>query len=93
MRCQGLRNTARAASFAATTLMLTTSALADEARAVAVTPRQMAHCLIQRIHEDRRGERTESYQDALRACKQDLAAEANRSTTAMNSGNDTEASK
>ena len=92
MRCQGLRNTARA-SFAAT-LMLTTAALADPARTVAVTPRQMAHCLIQRIHEDRRGERTESYQDALRACKQDLAAEANRgTTTAMNSANDTEASK
>jgi hypothetical protein len=94
MRCQQLRSAAATSSFAAITLMVTTAAIADEPKTAAVTPRQMAHCLIQRIHEDRRGERTESYKEAFKACKQDLAAEADRSTTtAMNSANDTEASK
>jgi hypothetical protein len=66
-------------------MMLATAASADEPKSAAVTPRQMAHCIIQRIHEDRRGDRTESYKDAFKACKQDLAAEADRgSATAMN---------
>jgi hypothetical protein len=78
--------------------MLSTAAPAEEPKVAAVTPRQMAHCLIQRIHEDRRGERTESYKDAFKACKQDLAAEADRGTTtamnsAENSADDSQASK
>jgi len=93
MRCQGFRSVAIASSFSAL-LMSTTAALADESKTAAVTPRQMAHCVIQRIHEDRRGDRTESYKDAFKACKQDLAAEADRgSATAMNSANDAEASR
>jgi hypothetical protein len=94
MRCPGFRSAAITASFSAVTLMLATAALADEPKSAAVTPRQMAHCVIQRIHEDRRGDRTESYKDAFRACKQDLAAEADRgAATAMNSANDAEASR
>ena len=93
MRCQGFRSMAIASSFSAL-MMSTTAALAEEPKTAAITPRQMAHCMIQRIHEDRRGDRTESYKDAFKACKQDLAAEADRgSTTAMNSANDSEASR
>ena len=93
MRCQGFRSVAIATCFSAL-LMLTTAASADEPKTAAVTPRQMAHCVIQRIHEDRRGDRTESYKDAFKACKQDLAAEADRgSATAMNSASDAEGSR
>jgi hypothetical protein len=93
MRCQGFRSVAIASSFSAL-MMWTPAALADESKTASITPRQMAHCMIQRIHEDRRGDRTESYKDAFKACKQDLAAEADRgSTTAMNSANNSEASR
>lgn len=93
MRCQGISKAATS-PFVALGLVLASAAIADEPKTAAVTPRQMAHCLIQRIHEDRRGERTESYKDAFKACKEDLAAEADRgTTTAMNSGNAAEASK
>lgn len=93
MRCQNVRSAAITSSFATITFLMANAALANDTKTT-VTPRQMAHCLIQRIHEDRRGERTESYKDAFRACKEDLAAESDRSTTtAMNSGNDTEAAK
>lgn len=95
MRCQGISHAGTTPIFAAVTLMLTSAALADEPKAAPITPRQIAHCMIQRIHEDRRGDRTESYKDAFRACKEDLAAEADRgSATAMNSAaNGTEADK
>jgi hypothetical protein len=74
--------------------MLATAVHADEPKSAAITPRQIAHCMIQRIHEDRRGERTESFKDALKACKQDPAVDADRDTaTAMNAASDTEASK
>jgi hypothetical protein len=93
MRCQGLRSAAIAASVSSI-LTLAAPAWADEPKSAAITPRQMAHCVIQRIHEDRRGERTESYKDAFKACKQDLAAEAERGTaTAMNAANDAQAAR
>jgi hypothetical protein len=93
MRCQEFRSAAITSSFATITLLMTAASLADETK-TAATPRQIAHCMIQRIHEDRRGDRTESYKDALKACKQDLAAETDRgTTTAMNSGNDAEPAK
>ena len=94
MRCQAFRYAAMTSSFPAMTLMLASAAMADEPKAAAVTPRQMAHCMIQRIHEDRRGDRTESYKEAFKACRQDLAAEADRgATTAMNTAGDQQASK
>jgi hypothetical protein len=94
MQCQGIRSAAIATSFSCITMMLATAAWADGPKSAAVTPRQMTHCIIQRIHEDRRGERTESYKDAFKACKQDLAAEADRgAATAMNAANDAEAAR
>jgi hypothetical protein len=94
MRCPEFRRAAINSAFSAMSLMMATAAIADEPKSAAVTPRQVAHCMIQRIHEDRRGDRTESYKEAFRACKQDLATEADHgATTAMNSGNDSEASK
>jgi hypothetical protein len=93
MRCKEIRSAAMTSSFASLTFLMASAAIADDSKP-AVTPHQMAHCMIQRIHEDRRGDRTESYKEAFKACKQDLSAEADRgTTTAMNSGNDTEASK
>ena len=92
MRYQGIRNAGT--FFAPIALMLATAVHAEEAKTASVTPRQIAHCLVQRIHEDRRGERSESYKDALRACRQDLAAGADRNTaTAMNAAEATQASK
>jgi hypothetical protein len=91
MRYQGIRNTG--SFLAPITLMLATAVHAEEPKSTPVTPRQIAHCLVQRIHEDRRGERSESYKDALKACRQDAADADRNTTTAMNSANDTEASK
>jgi hypothetical protein len=94
MRCSGFRSAAITSAFSAMSLMMAMSAIADEPKSAAVTPRQMAHCMIQRIHEDRRGDRSESYKEAFRACKQDLATEADHgATTAMNTGNGSEASQ
>ena len=94
MRCQGFRSAAITSSFSALMLLSATAAMAAEPKTAAVTPRQMAHCIIQRIHEDRRGDRTESYKDAFKACKQDLTAEADRgAATAMNAANESEASR
>jgi len=94
MRCREFQSAVTTSSFAAMTLMLTSVAMAEEPKTAVVTQHQMAHCLIQRIHEDRRGARTESYKDAFRACKQDLAGEADRATpTALTAANDVEASK
>jgi hypothetical protein len=94
MWCPGIRSTVIACSSSALSLLLATTAIADGAKAAAVTPRQLAHCLIQRIHEDRRGDRSESYQEAFKACKEDLAAEADHgSTTAMNAPSDMETAK
>ena len=92
MRCQEFRSAAITSSFATITLLMAAASLADEAK-TAATPRQLAHCLIQRIHEDRRGDRTESYKDALKACKEDLAETDRGTTTAMNSGNGAEPGK
>jgi hypothetical protein len=93
MRYQGIRSAGTISLFVGT-LTLASTVFAEEPKSAAVTPRQMAHCMIQRIHEDRRGERTESYKDAIRACKQDLAADADRDTpTAMNTANAAQSSK
>jgi hypothetical protein len=93
MQCQEFRSAAITSSFATITLLMSAASFADASK-TAATPRQLAHCLIQRIHEDRRGDRTESYKDALKACKEDVAAETDRTTTtAMNSGNEAEAAR
>ena len=94
MWCQGFRSAALTHSFSAVIFVTATAAMAGEPKIAAVTPRQIAHCMIQRIHEDRRGDRTESYKEALKACKQDLGAEGDHgAATAMNTANDSEASK
>jgi hypothetical protein len=67
---------------AAATPLATTPALAQEPRDSAATPRQLAHCMMKRLRADR----GESYRDAFKACKQELAAaESERNAdTAMN---------
>lgn len=93
MRCQEIRRSASRSSIGAAGMLLASAAFADTPpKPAPITPHQMAHCVLQRIHEDRRGDRNESYKDAFHACRQGLAAEADRSTaTAMN--NDSRASK
>ena len=91
MQCKEIRRFANYSLMAAIGLVTAGAAFADQPKP-AITPHQMAHCVLQRIHEDRRGDRTESYKEAFHACKQDLAAEADRGTaTAMN--NDSPPSK
>jgi hypothetical protein len=90
MRCQKARRLANISSVTAG-IFLASAALADPPKPAPITPHQMAHCMLQRIH-DRRGDRSESYKEAFHACKQDLATEADRATaTAMN--NSTQPSK
>lgn len=61
--------------------LLTTPAMAQEPKDSAATPRQVAHCMMKRLRADR----GESYRDAFRVCKQELAAESDRNAdTAMN---------
>lgn len=92
MQCHEIRRLTIAPSFAAVGILLAGAALADQPKPAPITAHQMAHCMLQRIHEDRHGDRNESYKEAYHACKQDLAAEADRGTaTAMN--NDREGSK
>jgi hypothetical protein len=56
-------------------------AMAQEPRDSAATPRQVAHCMMKRLRADR----GESYRDAFKVCRQELAAEADRNAdTAMN---------
>ena len=45
-------------------------AFAGDLDAPAVTPRQMAHCMMKRL----RANTAESYRDALKACKSEFAA-------------------
>jgi hypothetical protein len=92
MRCQEIQRLSITPSLAAIGILLANTALADQPKPAPITAHQMAHCMLQRIHEDRRGDRNESYKEAFHACKQDLNAEADRGTaTAMN--NDREESK
>ena len=94
MRSPMCRHVIAAGSLPAVALALSTVALSDEPKSAAVTPRQMAHCVIQRIHENRRGDRTESYKEVFRACKQDLEAEVDHGPqTAMNRGTETKTPK
>jgi hypothetical protein len=89
MASQGFRHAANRTSpvfiafmlAAAPTLLLTTPALAQEPKDSAATPRQVAHCMMKRLRADR----SESYRDAFKACKQELTAEADSNAdTAMN---------
>jgi hypothetical protein len=87
---QGFQHAANPTSSAFIALMLAaaaiplaaTPALAQEPRDSAATPRQVAHCMMKRLRADR----GESYRDAFKVCKQQLAAEPDRNAdTAMNS--------
>jgi hypothetical protein len=94
MRRQEFRYTVTTAAAALGLMTMTLPAMADDAGGRAVTARQIAHCMMQRLHEDRRGDRSESYRDAYKACKEDpTAAAALGAATAMNAASDTTASK
>jgi hypothetical protein len=94
MRCQGFEYSVNTAAAAIGLMVMAMPAMADESNGRAITPRQMAHCVIQRLHEDRRGDRSESYRDAFKACKEDPGVESNRdAATAMSAANGTVASK
>lgn len=89
---QGFRHAANRTSHACIALtlaaapmaLLTTPASAQEPRDSAATPRQVAHCMMKRLRADH----GESYRDAFKACKQELAAESARNAdTAMNTAN------
>lgn len=62
-------------------LLMSTVAAAADPESPGVTPRVMAHCVMNRV----RANHTESYRDAFKACKAQFAtAQADRSTeTAM----------
>lgn len=79
-RSASIAGTAFAAFIAA--MLLSMPAMADEAKAPAITPRQMAHCMMQRLHEDR----TQTYKVAFKLCREDLTAAQNPrlANTAMN---------
>jgi hypothetical protein len=49
-------------------LVTSVPAFADDSKSPAVTPRQLAHCMIKRV----RSSNSESYRDAYRACKDQL---------------------
>jgi hypothetical protein len=58
-------------------LLMSTVAAGTDRGSPAVTPRVMAHCMMKRL----RVNNTESYRDAFKACKEQLAtAQADRST-------------
>ena len=88
MAYQGLQDAANrtAPAFAALMLAaamptLSTPVFAQEPKESAATPRQVAHCMMKRLRADR----GESYRDAFKTCKQELAAEPDRNPdTAMN---------
>jgi hypothetical protein len=94
MRCQGFRYAVTTSAAALGLMIMTVPAMADESSGRAITPRQIAHCMMQRLHDDRRGDRSESYRDAYRACKEDLTAAADLgAASAMMTANATSASK
>lgn len=70
---------------AAILLVITMPAVAGDGKNSAVTPRQMANCMVKRM----KASRTESYRDAFNGCKEQFAS-AQRDRTpesAMNSVN------
>jgi hypothetical protein len=88
----GFRHAANQASPALIALMLASApAFSSEPNdsAAAATPRQVAHCMMKRLRADR----SESYRDAFRTCKQELAAPNSDLATAMNSSSDAAAMK
>jgi hypothetical protein len=94
MRYQEFRCAVNTAAAALGLMIMTLPAMADEASGRAITPRQIAHCMMQRLHDDRRGDRSESYRDAYKACKEGLTAAADLgAATVMNTANGTIASK
>jgi hypothetical protein len=89
---QGFRHTVNRTSPAFIALMLAaTPALGDGPKdSAAATPRQVAHCMMKRLRADR----SESYRDAFKTCKQELAAESDRNADiGMNASNEAAAAK
>jgi hypothetical protein len=70
-------------------MLLAAPAMADDSKAPSMTPRQMAHCVMQRMHEDR----TESYKEAIKSCKQDFAAVEASRVASNNTGSEVETAK
>jgi hypothetical protein len=70
-------------------MLLATPAMADDSKNPAITPRQMAHCVMQRMHEDR----TQSYKEAFKSCRQDFAAVDAERVASNNTGSDLETAK
>ena len=73
-------------------MLAATPALSGEPKdsANAATPRQVAHCMMKRLRADR----SESYRDAFKTCKQELTAESDRNAaTAMNSSDEAATTK
>ena len=88
---QGFRHALSRALPAFIALMLAaTPALGGEPKEAAATPRQVAHCMMKRLRADR----SESYRDAFKTCKQELAVESDRNAaTAMNASDEQAATK
>lgn len=75
----------RSSPVAIALMLVVMPALADEPKDYAATPRRVAHCMMKRLRENR----TESYRDAFKTCKQDLAAASDpKADTVMNTSND-----
>jgi hypothetical protein len=70
-------------------MLLATPAMADDSKNPAITPRQMAHCVMQRMHEDR----TQSYKEAFKSCRQDFAAVEAERVASNNTGSEVETAK
>jgi len=81
----GFQHAVNLSSPAIALMLLAMPALAQEPKDSVSTPHQVAHCIMKRLRADR----TESYRDAFKNCKQDLAATPDHKVdTAMNTPND-----
>lgn len=64
----------------ATGLVTSAPVFADDVKSPAFTPRQLAHCMLERV----RANSGESYRDAYKACKEQLAtAQSDRAANTM----------
>jgi hypothetical protein len=67
----------------ATGLVTSAPVFADDSKSPALTPRQLAHCMLKRV----RANSAESYRDAYKACKDQLeSAQSDRAADAMTAG-------
>jgi hypothetical protein len=64
----------------ATGLVTSAPVFADDSKSAALTPRQLAHCMLKRV----RANSAESYRDAYKACKDQLeSAQSDHAADAM----------